>query len=191
MSFWEYLIAILKYPLRGQSFEALFKAISTVFDRLKNDVYYLRQQFVPLISDSLLRFAEERGVQRFPYESEEAYKKRILFAFQFLSSVSNNREISNLVSFLTQKTFSIREIKKWRLGRSRLGIDSFLNLENRCVVEFFSSLSGKERLYLMSVLRFYLPAHVEIFLLEPMSPVVRWELGRSLLGKNTILKEDI
>ncbi|NPV38290.1 MAG: hypothetical protein HPY78_03330 [Brevinematales bacterium] len=191
MSFWEYLIEILKYPLRGKAFESLFKAISTTFDQLKNDIYLLRKQFIPFLSDHLLRFAEERGIDRFPYETEENYKKRILFAYTFLLSVSNNKEINKLLSFLIQKPFSIRETKKWRLGVSKLGVDSFLNLENRCAIEFYTSLSEKEKLYLFSVLRFYLPAHVELFLIEPQAQTIRWRLGYSLLGKNTVLKEDI
>ncbi len=190
MTFFEYLKNPLKFPLSGYVFDGFWKAICKSFDNLKEDVYHLRKQFIPYISDYLIKFADERGIYRFRYETEEQFKTRILYAFAFVQKVLNQAELENYLKMLTKKPFLIRQTNKWRLGMSKLGQNTYLNVENRCSIEFFEKLSIEEREYLYSVLRFYLPAHVEIFLIEPQDEVIRWRLGYSLLGKNTILKED-
>jgi len=190
VTFFEYLKEILKYPISGAVFDGFFKAIGKIFDALKEAVYYTRNQFIAYISNNIERFAEERGLQRFSFETTENYYKRILYAFSFTKNASNHSQLESLLKMLTKKPFIIKQTTKWRLGMSKLSVNTYLNPENRCIVEFFEKLTEQERQYIFSVLRFYLPAHIEIYLLEPQEEVTRWKLNYSLLSKNTILKED-
>lgn len=190
MTFFEYLKEILNYPISGSVFDGFFKAIGNIFDTLKEAVYHTRNQFIAYISNNIERFADERGVQRFPFETTENYHKRILYAFSFTKNASNHSQFESLLKMLTKKPFIIKQITKWRLGMSKLSINTYLNPENRCIVEFLEKLTEQEKQYIFSVLRFYLPAHIEIYLLEPQEEVIRWKLNYSLLSKNTILKED-
>lgn len=171
MTFFEYLKETLKFPLAGKVFDGFWKAICKQFDKLKEAVYYTRNQFIPYISDNLEKFADERGIKRFRYETEEQYRARILYAFAFMQKVSTQAELETFLKMLTKKPFVVRQTTKWRLGMNRLGKDTYLNVPNRCSVEFFEKLSAEEKEYLYSVLRFYLPAHVEIFILEPQDEV--------------------
>lgn len=190
MKYFEYLKKILRYPLEGEVFNGLFKTICKQFDNLKEDVYYTRNQYIPYISDNILKYADERGLIRFKYESLEQFKSRILYAFLFNKKVSTRKGIESLIKLLIKKNFIIRQSNKWRLGRSLLDIDTYLNLPNRFTVEFYEKLTNEEKEYIYSILRYYLPAHIDIYILEPHDEIIRWKLGYSILGKNTILKEE-
>lgn len=69
----------------GGTNDGLVRTAATLMDDAKEDIRWLRYQFFPQLCDDelLLTHADARGIERYPYESDEFFRNRVAAAFQF------------------------------------------------------------------------------------------------------------
>jgi P2-related tail formation protein len=83
--FWSYIKDTLRWPLifRPGPLSAVLEGLARVFDEIRGDMVWLRDQFSPATCDEeqLSAHAESRGINRYPLESQEQYHRRVLKAY--------------------------------------------------------------------------------------------------------------
>ncbi len=175
MTFYEHLKNVLKYPLcySSEVFKGLFKTIGSFFDQLKNDIYVTKaQMYAVKTTKGIFKFAKERGITKLKYETEEQFKQRVIYAFQFYATSAPKQWIEKILSYVIDKDFIVDECyqNSWVLGESQLGIDTYISHEEYIrafFIRFSESISSEEREYIDQIMNHYKPAHVAHYILAP------------------------
>lgn len=162
------ILISLAIPLYQTSlvFKTLFIAIALQFNGLAEAGTTLTKQAFPQYTNWITAIANDRGIVRIAGESDQAYKNRVIYAYEFQRNSSTFTGITSLIQRITDKPFLIRELYKetWILGdlKEPLGITTILGspLDRFFfIVEFQTVLTNEEKTYITNVLSIYKPAH--------------------------------
>lgn len=162
------ILISLSIPLYQTSlvFRTLFTAIALQFNGLADAGITLTRQAFPQDTEYLAAVANDRGIVRIAGENDQAYKNRVIYAFEFQRNSSTFAGITSLIQRITDKPFMIRELYKetWILGdpKELLGITTILGspLDRFFfIVEFTEKIEDTEKTYITNVLNIYKPAH--------------------------------
>lgn len=162
------ILISLSIPLYQTSlvFRTLFTAIALQFNGLAEAGTTLAKQAFPQYTNWITAIANDRGIVRIAGESDQAYKNRVIYAFEFQRNSSTFAGITSLIQRITDKPFMIRELYKetWILGdpKELLGITTILGspLDRFFfIVEFTEKIEETEKTYIENILNIYKPAH--------------------------------
>lgn len=185
MTFWNFLKDELYYPLCETSkvFAAIFEAICSMFDRLVSDAYIVLNQFYPDRADNAQLFADERGIERFPNESQEFFLKRVKYAYQFYAGAKYQSGIELIIRMFTDKKFIITPGKTgiFIIGRSKIGHAKIGGRKFSYVITFYEPLDDELRNYLTRVLRKYIGAYIAFSIIVKKT-YSGWVIGKSKIG---------
>lgn len=185
MTFWSFLKDELYYPLCETSkvFAAIFEAVGSMFDQLVSDAYIVLRQFYPDHADNVELFASERGILRFPNESQEFFLKRVKYAYQFYAGARYQSGIEEIIQMFTDKEFIITPGKTgiFIIGRSNIGAIKIGGRKFSYVITFYESLDDDLKSYLTRVLRKYIGAYIA-FSIIVKKEYTGWVIGKSKIG---------
>lgn len=162
------ILISLSIPLYQTSlvFRTLFTAIALQFNGLAEAGITLARQAFPQYTNWIAAIANDRGIVRIAGESDQAYRNRVIYAYEFQRNSSTFDAITSLIQRITGKPFVIRELYKetWILGdpKELLGTNTILGspLDRFFfIVEFQTVLTNQEKTYITNVLSIYKPAH--------------------------------
>ena len=85
--FWDYFRKTLRFPLiwRPGPLAQLAKGGAEALDDTRGHIAWLRDQFTPETCDTthLEHFARARGLRRWPSETDDFWKRRVVLAYEF------------------------------------------------------------------------------------------------------------
>ncbi len=165
------LFTSLKIPLAQTSsvFVGIFTSIATMFDVLQDFLVSTVEKFFISTSSDVTQYAKERGIYRAKNESDEAFKNRVLNAFNFLQNSSTRQGIEDIIKNITLKDFILVEPdsesfilsdSSEKLGLNTILQDTVSSSYLFFLVIFSSSLTTIEYNYISDIINIYKPAHI-------------------------------
>lgn len=114
--FWSYIQDKLHWPLifRPGPLSAVIEGLARVFDDVREDMVWLRNQFSPVTceDEQLPAHAESRGILRHPLETQEQYRKRCLKAFAWNMLGGGSQGLPKILEHYGYPNTDIQNVRK-------------------------------------------------------------------------------
>lgn len=195
MTFYEYFKDILAVPLlEDEKIQIIYEVVSEQLDEFMDVLVEVKKEFFISLADyNFSNLAKERGITKLKYEDEDSFKNRAVYALLFYRSSSTKEGLEAILKLCTTKTFTLTESYKgaWIFGKSRFGINTYAyssESANTIILEFFQMLTDEEKTYITQILDLYKPAHVAVYIKEPLEENQKvWLLGERSFGLTTYI----
>jgi len=110
--FWNYFqklkFLLIEYP---GIFQGLVRGASLTLDQAREDIFYLREQFLSSETDQISKLAGSRGLHQYPGETDSAFRYRLIHAHEWWKKTQSGRGLAEiLMQYTGLKSLQLKKL---------------------------------------------------------------------------------